>query len=336
MAPCYLHGARRHYALGVDTHREAQGEAGGGGTVGAQVDAARAAVLVVRATDRSALEAVGPDARTWLNGLVTCDIASLPEGRAAYGLAVTQKGRILADLWAIVDGPRVVVVVPASQASALAATFDKYLIMEDVELREVDSAIWHLHGPRSSDVLAAARAAGAASADADVTGLGGAIVVAPRDREAAVDAAIGAAVLRAGGARGDDASWDTLRLEHAVPRFGADFDLLTYPHEAALEKRAVSFEKGCYLGQEVVCMLEMRGHVKRKLAPIVVRAGEPPAKGAEVFDGAGAKVGEVTSAAWSARAGASVALAMVKLAAATPGTALTVGGAPAEVVTAAT
>ena len=58
-----------------------------------------------------------------------------------------------------------------------------------------------------------------------------------------------------------------------MPRFGVDFDDKTYPQEAQLEKVAVSFDKGCYLGQEVVCMLEMRGHVKRKLVPVVLDDG---------------------------------------------------------------
>ncbi len=96
--------------------------------------------------------------------------------------------------------------------------------------------------------------------------------------------------------------WEALRLERAVPSFGVDFDEKTYPQEAALEKVAVSFDKGCYLGQEVVCMLELRGHVKRKLAALVLDAegsGLPPSRGAPVNDGQGGTVGEVTSAAMS-------------------------------------
>ena len=98
---------------------------------------------------------------------------------------------------------------------------------------------------------------------------------------------------------GDPAGWNALRLECAVPQFGSDFGDTTYPQEANLEKIAVSFDKGCYLGQEVVCMLEMRGHVKRRLVAVVLDGSEPPSRGAVVSDEAGAVAGEVTSAAAS-------------------------------------
>ena len=65
-------------------------------------------------------------------------------------------------------------------------------------------------------------------------------------------------------------------IEHGLPRFGAEVDATLYPQEAALEKLAVSFSKGCYLGQEVVYMLQERGHVKRKLVPLDLEASELP------------------------------------------------------------
>ncbi|MDP9152281.1 MAG: folate-binding protein YgfZ, partial [Myxococcota bacterium] len=127
-----------------------------------------------------------------------------------------------------------------------------------------------------------------------------------------------------------------------VPRFGADFDDQTYPQEASLETTAVSFDKGCYLGQEVVCMLEMRGHVKRKLVSVVIDAAEPPPAGADVHgqggasaagnDGAGEVIGKVTSAAASPGLGKIVGLAMMKRAHSVPGTRITVAGASAKVV----
>ena len=117
-----------------------------------------------------------------------------------------------------------------------------------------------------------------------------------------------------------------------MPRFGVDFDDKTYPQEASLEKAAVSFDKGCYLGQEVVCMLEMRGHVKRKLVSIVLDGAAPPPSGAAVADEAGAAVGEVTSAALSPTLGVPVGLAMVKRAQAVAGARVVVGGAHAKVV----
>jgi folate-binding protein YgfZ len=209
---------------------------------------------------------------------------------------------------------------------------DHYLVMEDAVMSpEADSfEAWAIHGPQAGRVLDAARAAGAVGGRIDFTGLGGALVLAP--------ALAGAAVRRAlegSAAIGDDAGWEALRLERAIPRFGVDFDDKTYPQEAGLEKVAVSFDKGCYLGQEVVCMLEMRGHVKRRLAALVLESeqgAEPPVRGAVVTDDGGGEVGEITSAGSSPTLGRAVALAMVKRAAGEPGRELRVGGAPARVV----
>jgi folate-binding protein YgfZ len=115
-----------------------------------------------------------------------------------------------------------------------------------------------------------------------------------------------------------------------VPIFGAEFDGATYPQEAGLEKTAVSFNKGCYLGQEVVCMLEMRGKVKKRIVPLVLE-GDAPARGAAVMH-EGVAVGAVTSAAWSPTLGRAIALAMVKRQLTEPGSELRVGDAVAKVV----
>ena len=171
--------------------------------------------------------------------------------------------------------------------------------------------VWSLHGPRSGDVLACGARGGRRRGQRS-TARGSAARSCSRPRSARrpwVPRSRGA-VAAAGGVVGDAAGWEALRLERGVPRFGVDFDDKMYPQEAALEKAAVSFDKGCYLGQEVVCMLEMRGHVKRKLASVVVDDDGPtgdglPARGAPVTDEAGATVGEVTSAAprrpWASR-----------------------------------
>lgn len=295
-----------------------------------QVDCARRAVLVVPRPDRAVIAVTGADRAGWLNGVVTCDVARLRAGEAAYGLAVTQKGRILADMQVYVDADRLLLVVPEAAREELLAAFERYLVMEDAELAHVRLRVLAVHGPRAEAVLARAREAGAVGAPLDATGLGGALVLVPADREATALAAVEAAAREAGGAMGDDAGWESLRLERGVPRYGKDFDAGTYPQEAALEKRAVSFDKGCYLGQEVVCMLELRGHVKRKLVPVVLE-GPAPDAGAPVTDAAGAVVGTLTSVAPGPTLGHLVGLAMVKLGSAQPGTELRVAGSPARV-----
>jgi folate-binding protein YgfZ len=299
-------------------------------SVEAQMNHARTGSLVVPASDLGVLVVTGGDRQTWLNGLLTCDLAPLKRGGAAYGLAVTQKGRILADALVLVDDERVLVAVPRSAIEEVRASFERYLIMEDAEIApgDADFVVWLAHGPRSGEVLEAARVAGGLGGALDRSGLGGALIFAPvSDAPRIADAIAGAA-----GAIGDEAGWEALRVARAIPRFGVDFDGTTYPQEVGLEKTAVSFAKGCYLGQEVVCMLEMRGHVKRRLVALHVAGAQPPGAGAGVADAAGQAVGNVTSAAPSPARGGFIALAMVKRAQAEAGTTLRIGEDAATVI----
>jgi len=266
-----------------------------------QVRAAHDSVLLVAEPDLAIVVVTGGDRASWLNGLVTCDVAKLPDGACAYGLAVTQKGRILTDLFVTKRGDAIDVVLPARVRDAVMDALEKYLVMEDAEMARDDARrVWFAHGPKAAEL----------GIVCDRTGLGGAIVIAPpeeKDRLAERVASLGGVV-------GDASGWEALRVERGVPAFGVDFDEKTYPQEASLEKRAVSFDKGCYLGQEVVCMLELRGHVKRKLVPFAMDDGEGVARGAKVTDDAGTEIGTVSSATSSATLGKHVGLAMLKLA----------------------
>jgi folate-binding protein YgfZ len=278
------------------------------------------------------LVVTGADRVSWLNGLVTCDLTPLSApNRGAYGLATSKVGRILSDLLVVSAQDRLFVALPRQREAPLAEAFEHYLVMEDVELQRAgDRSSWIvLHGE------------GAASLGADIAAQAGAVGWAPVDSTGRGGAALlfdpgalagGLAALRAAGVEpGDEPSWDALRQAWGVPRFGVDFDEKTYPQEAGLERLAVSFRKGCYLGQEVVCRLEMRGHVHRRLVSLTIDGGGPFERGASVQAGSGEAVGALTSAAQGEGQGATKALAMVKYAYSEAGTALSVGGAKAQV-----
>ncbi len=218
---------------------------------------------------------------------------------------------------------------PKAELANVHAAFEKYLVMEDCELQpEESSAVWQIAGPKAGRGFG-----GRASQRSPSGGLihdGLAVVIAEEAQVSAIETALTEAVANAGGVIGDEAAREAFRQERGVPRFGFDFDVTTYPQEAGLEKRAVAFDKGCYLGQEVVCMLELRGHVKRKLVSLEIDSSALPAKGDAVTNAAGEKIGEVTSAASSPAFGA-LALAMVKAGNTDAGTELTVAGAKAKV-----
>jgi folate-binding protein YgfZ len=125
---------------------------------------------------------------------------------------------------------------------------------------------------------------------------------------------------------------EVLRIEAGRPRFGVDMGPDTIPLEAAIEDRAISFTKGCYVGQEVIIRVMHRGHgrVARRLVRLVLQGSPLPSRGDKVFSG-DLQVGEITSAAESPRVGAPLAMAYIHRDHAAAGTQLLVNGSKAVV-----
>lgn len=289
--------------------------------------------LVLRAPTLGTLVVTGKDRQTWLNGMVTCDLAKLRAGEGAYGFAVAKNGKLLAELFIVVDDGRILMGVASDRLESLAQHFDKYVIMEDVTIEdESANHSWVLaHGPHAANLLALARAHGAVAAAAvDMTSKGGAIfVLEPNSAETILERLQkekpGPVVLA------DETIWDKLRVEIGVPRWGVDFNDENYPQEAALEHLGVSFQKGCYLGQEAVFMLQMRGHVKKKIVKLVVEGAETISNAAEIKGPDGATVGTITSTVSSPDKPEVLALGYVKWKLTPKGTELVVEGRKAVV-----
>lgn len=304
-----------------------------GGSIERERRAIREGALVRPAPELGTIVVTGRDRQSWLNGMVTCDLAPLRPGDGAYGLAVAKNGKVLAELWLVLAEDRLSIGLLADRVEAMRAHFDRHVIMEDVELEDASAELaWILlHGPMSPDVALPLRSASVHAASVDRTGLGGAAVVAPRaDADALARRLVEAAGER--GALSTDEGWEQLRVEVGVPRFGVDFDDQNYPQEAGLERAGVSFTKGCYLGQETVFMLEKRGHVKKRLVRLEVQGDASLPVEAEIAEPGGAPIGAVTSRAPAPDGGAVLALGYVKYKHARTGTELVVAGRPARVV----
>jgi tRNA-modifying protein YgfZ len=261
--------------------------------------------------DWETLVVTGPDRRTWLEGLVTCELKNLTPGQGTWGLALNRQGKIQSVLWVVASPDALWLALAPGTGEAMETELSRMLIMEDAELERPEPAhVWlALHGPNAARRAAElAELAGGHSGPIDFTGLGGAALVIPKEREAELLEACRGELL-------GEQDWLRLRLERGVPKFGTDFDGQDRPHEAALERRAVSWTKGCYLGQEVVCMQDMRGKVKRSVRTFDVQAPEGAAMGpgAVLLDASGQSIGTVTSAAPSPLAGAWRVMARVKL-----------------------
>ncbi|MEZ4390720.1 MAG: folate-binding protein YgfZ [Polyangiales bacterium] len=275
-------------------------------TLDEQLRAIREGCAVRELKELAVLEVQGRDRATWLNGLVTQDTRAIAPGRSVYAAAVAVKGKILSDLHVHARAESLLLVFPSSQAAELTAHLDRFIVMEDVTLCPLDAAVLALCGPAAGapDLGERYETARLGAAGFDV------VVEAPRAE--AARAALAALADRGEVVPVSEEAWEAARVQAGVPRFGVDFGNANFVQEAAITPRAVSFNKGCYLGQEVVCRLEMRGHVQKLLLRLRVD-GEVPAVG-DAVRAEGGEVGVVTSAA--AAPGGGAALAMVRYAAA--------------------
>lgn len=290
---------------------------------------ASSVVVAVKLLDRSGIVVRGSERTTWLNGLVTCDLLKLNPDQAAYGLLVEKKGRIQTDFFLTSGASEVVLAVPVALRSSILETLDHYLIMEDAELEARDVDVWLLAGPRASDITrdVVAELKGSLTRMNELS-----VVIVGKDEAVSFESTLRASVEAIGGSIVDDATWNALRIERGLPRFGVEFDATLYPQEASVERYAVSFDKGCYLGQEVVYMLENRGHVKQKLVPLDIDGDPTPVDvGAAVTTPDGNAVGDVKSSTLGPIHGRPVAIAMIKWAQSKPGTELRIGGRTARV-----
>ncbi|MFZ5894149.1 MAG: YgfZ/GcvT domain-containing protein [Myxococcota bacterium] len=254
------------------------------------LDAQRTSLIVSEVPARRTLRVRGKDAVSWLNGLVTCDVAAVDARRGAYGLLLTKQGKIVTDLDIVKSEGGLLLGMGDAVFDAVCQLLDRYLVMEDVELEPAPELSWlRLTGRGAEDVQVEGVVA---RGSIDWLRIGGeALVTSSAQREACLQA------LKSVSLHASAADWELLRLAHGFPKFGVDFGPDDNPHEASLERRAVSWSKGCYLGQEVVCMQDMRGRVKRRLTPLEI-AADAAAVDAEVrAEGEAESVGRLTSVA---------------------------------------
>lgn len=283
---------------------------------------------LLKSLDGDALLVTGKDRVRWLNGMVTCDVAKIPVDGASYGLHVGKQGKIAAELWIVVGAADVLVVAPPGRAAELAEALDRYLIMEDCVIAPAPGA-WSFAlalGPGAESLARAARERSLRAGVGRRAGRPAAIVA---GEPPLVDAWRSDTAARDGVLAVDDAAWERARVELGIGAHGVDFDASAYPQEAAVEGDAVSFSKGCYLGQEAVFMMQERGHPPRRLVQLEVDGESLPDVGAALATSDGAPVGTI-----STRVGAGdrvLALGTVKWKHAKPGTELAVDGRRAVV-----
>lgn len=300
---------------------------------------------------REKVSLTGADRTRWLNGMVTNNIRDLPFGRGVYAFLLNPQGHILGDLYAYNLGESILVDTDADQLEKIIATFDHYIIMDDVVITGLSERMTSLGvaGPKSRAVLAAAGISVPeidplevvtpkcecdcgcmecrVARSEDLGRQSYEIWAAPHDVLKLWQALLAAGAKPVG--------WEALELDRIVsglPRYGVDLRDRDLPQETG-QDRALNFNKGCYVGQEIVERIRSRGAVHRKFSGFVMDGAVEIAAGARITSNE-KEAGEITSAAVVAANGRekTVALGYIRREAGTPGHEITIDGLTATTV----
>lgn len=307
-------------------------------------EALRSTAAVVDRTDRMRMAFTGDQAKTALGGLLTNDVATLTAGQGQRAAALTPKGRVIALVRVFDRGEDVLVDADGAAGPGFVAMIRKFVNPRLAKYVDVtaSTACTGVYGPQSAELLARAVVAGdgeaAGDAAVDAAALTAALDALPEHgihthgtSDARVDiirsadlgavgfdcvasmariSALNTALERAQLPRADADVVRIARIEAGIPEWGVEMDDETIPQEANLDTLgAISFNKGCYTGQEVVARIHFRGHVNRHLRRLHSDVALTP--GAVIEDAEGKEVGTVRSSGHSPREGA-LAIGMVR------------------------
>jgi folate-binding protein YgfZ len=264
-------------------------------------------VAFVRVESVGVVALQGPDAMSFLQSLASQDLDGLAIGETRHSLLLEPQGKLTADFRVVrVADDELWLRCEPEVAPVLAAGLARFKIRVKVDIEDCSATMGAIaiRGPQSHDVQIDLPI-GACELAADWPTNPGREVIGAL----AAVSEIAVALVRDGVAEADPEALETLRIEHGIPRQPADIDERTIAQEAYLERTAVSFTKGCFLGQELVCRIDTRGHVNRMLRRL--RPATPVDVGADVRDANDKVVGVVSSAAVSPRSGP-VALATLR------------------------
>lgn len=281
----------------------------------------------------------GEDRVRWLNGMVTNNVRDLAPGHGVYSFVLSAQGRIQGDLVAYNRGDYLLATTDREQAPTVAEIFDRYIIMDDVEVADISDQLAAIGvvGPKSCEVMTAA--------GLDVSQIQPGQVIDTVWQDAGISVARSTQPQMDGfeiwfASENADAVWDALvsagatpvgsdalelyRIARGVPRFGVDLRERDLPQETG-QQHALNFAKGCYIGQEIVERIRSRGNVHRMFSGFELQ-GDPPMAGTKVRAG-DKDVGEITSAARIPfpRGERTFALGYARREAARPGAAVLVG-----------
>jgi folate-binding protein YgfZ len=231
--------------------------------------------MLIDLCDRAKYKATGIDCKRFLNGQLTNDILVLQPGFAMYACALTAKGKLSADLYVAATRDAYFLDAEPALRETLGARLEKYIIADDVTLADVteELGLFHIvdldsppHGQRELPPIAGLEDRGVFLVESNRFGVRGIDIWFPPSDAAAIRE-----ILKQSPA--DAKAAENLRVEQGIARWGFELSEAVLPQEAGLTDRAISFTKGCYLGQEVISRIKSIGHVNRHLRGLVPADG---------------------------------------------------------------
>lgn len=309
---------------------------------------AKGTVAVMDRSHHGRLRVTGARRIDLLHRLTTNDLRPLAAGQGARTVLLTDKGRIIDDLRLYVTGEHLMMVTSPGNQTRVKEAIEKLRFRDDVALEDVTggTAMISLYGPQAAHLLealtrahgldalplhhhAAVTAAGAGMMAVRTEGLtgGGFDLIGPADPAPAVWSALLEIGASYGASPLAEEAWEMLRIEAGAPRFGRELTGEYNPLEARLDA-AISWTKGCYVGQEVIARLDSRHKLSKLLVGLWLEPGPVPEAGSpiEMPDRPGAIAGRLTSVAPSLDFRRVIALGYVRIDSAAPGTRLVTGG----------
>jgi folate-binding protein YgfZ len=283
---------------------------------------------------RSRLCLTGGDRVRFLHGQVTNDVKSLAAGQGCYAALVTAKGRMESDLNIYCLTEELLLDFEPGLATPVARRLEKYIVADDVQVVDVATAysLLSVQGPKSGRIISdlgiwpelpkqpleqiKVEAGGWGEVylmNKPRTGFAGFDLFVPTEALQPVAQKLMTAAKSAGGVPCGWAALEIARVEAGIPRFGADMDDSNFPRECGIEAQAVSYTKGCYIGQEVLNRIHTMGHVNKQLRGLRLAdsLSALPVKGDKLFQN-DKEVGYVTSAVVSKSLRGNIALGLVR------------------------
>ena len=305
------------------------------GDAAAEYQAAQQDSVLFDVSDRSQIELAGKDARAFLHNFCTNDIKRLTAGEGCEAFMTNAKGRILAHIFAFVTQEAVWIDLPHTHEETILAHLDRYLFKEDVKLRRRTDEFGDLYvsGPRSPAGLAQLGLATESLRNfahtltvvqglplvvrrVDLWQSPGFLLSTERQHLVPLWQTLVAGQIRPAGAQ----VFHSCRIQAGFPLSGLDVTDDNLAQEAARTEHAISFAKGCYLGQEPIARLDALGHVNRQLCRLRLHCTQVPASGAAIVDNDAHQIGTLTSAVAVPGETQTIALAMLRTSHSTPGT----------------